>query len=83
MILECCTIAEKHHQAVLDKYSDKRFKKCAVYVKDQVKSGFYLEPSLSAVPALNPRYDSYSYQWGSTPAPYERGMMRMPIPLQG
>lgn len=83
MILECCTIAEKHHQAVLDKYSDKRFKKCATYVKSQLKSGWYLEAPQAVFPALNARYESFPYSWGSTPAPYGRPDVRMPIPMQG
>ncbi|KAK9769208.1 putative Cyclin-like protein [Seiridium cardinale] len=83
MVLECCTIAEKHHQAVLDKYSEKRFKKCATYVQNQLKSGFYLEPPQAVAPALNARYENFPFTWGSTPAPYERAYMRMPVPSQG
>ncbi|ETS80125.1 hypothetical protein PFICI_07654 [Pestalotiopsis fici W106-1] len=84
MILECCTIAKKHHQAVFEKYSDKRYKRCAAYVESQLKSGFYLEaPPQSMVPAPNGRYESLPPTWGPSTVPYERSYMRMPIPLQG
>lgn len=84
MILECCTIAKKHHQAVYEKYSDKRYKRCANYVESQLKSGFYLEPPQSLVSAPNGRYETLPPTWGpSTAPPYERSYVRMPIPLQG
>ncbi|KAI4601944.1 hypothetical protein KJ359_010810 [Pestalotiopsis sp. 9143b] len=83
MILDCCTIAKKHHQAVFEKYSDKRYKKCSLYVEGQLNKGFYLEAPHAMPPALNGRYESLPPTWGPTTASYERSHMRMPIPLQG
>ncbi|KAH6648866.1 cyclin-like protein [Truncatella angustata] len=83
-VLECCAIADKHHQAVFEKYSDKRFKKCAIYVHGQIKSGFFLEPVKAAVSAANARYENFPYTLGSTTSAYEpSSYMRMPIPMQG
>ncbi|KAI1847201.1 hypothetical protein JX266_006741 [Neoarthrinium moseri] len=85
MILECCTIAEKHHQAVLEKYADKRFKKCALFVRGQIKGGFRLEPAQAPAPARDVRYDDFPYSWSSanmeSSAPSH--LLRMPIPMQG
>ncbi|KAF9881964.1 g2 mitotic-specific cyclin cdc13 [Colletotrichum karsti] len=42
MILECCHSPHKHHLAVFEKYSDKRYKRAAEYVQTELKKGFTL-----------------------------------------
>ncbi|KAK2047736.1 cyclin domain-containing protein [Colletotrichum somersetense] len=42
MILECCHSPQKHHLAVFEKYSDKRYKRAAEYVQTEIKKGFTL-----------------------------------------
>ncbi|KAF2822240.1 hypothetical protein CC86DRAFT_397088 [Ophiobolus disseminans] len=45
-ILECCDNPQKHHAAVYDKYTDKRYKRASVFVESEVVKGFSL-PYLS------------------------------------
>nr|XP_036583053.1 g2 mitotic-specific cyclin cdc13 [Colletotrichum truncatum]KAF6791949.1 g2 mitotic-specific cyclin cdc13 [Colletotrichum truncatum] len=42
MILECCSSPRKHHLAVFEKYSDKRYKRAAEYVQTELSKGFSL-----------------------------------------
>lgn len=42
MILECCQSPAKHHASVYEKYSDRRFKRAAIFVEEQVATGFSL-----------------------------------------
>ncbi|KZL84372.1 cyclin domain-containing protein [Colletotrichum incanum] len=42
MILECCHSPHKHHLAVFEKYSDKRYKRAAEYVQTEINKGFTL-----------------------------------------
>ncbi|OHE93212.1 cyclin domain-containing protein [Colletotrichum orchidophilum] len=42
MILECCYTPRKHHLAVFEKYSDKRYKRAAEYVETEIAKGFTL-----------------------------------------
>ncbi|KAJ4376291.1 B-type cyclin [Neocucurbitaria cava] len=42
IILECCDNAQKHHAAVYDKYTDKRYKRASVFVESEVTKGFQL-----------------------------------------
>jgi len=45
-ILECCDNPQKHHAAVYEKYTDKRYKRASVFVETEVTKGFSL-PYLS------------------------------------
>ncbi|TDZ51649.1 G2/mitotic-specific cyclin-4 [Colletotrichum trifolii] len=42
MILECCYSPRKHHLAVYEKYSDKRYRRAAEYVQTEIGKGFAL-----------------------------------------
>ena len=46
MMMECCEAPEKHHQAVFDKYSDRRYKRASVFVQTEMGNGFKI-PALS------------------------------------
>lgn len=46
LMLECCRNPEKHHAAVFDKYSDRRYKRASEYVKTTIASGFKLPLAL-------------------------------------
>ena len=39
-ILECCEDPHKHHAAVYEKYTDKRYKRASLYVAGKMASGF-------------------------------------------
>lgn len=41
-MLECCEDPRKHHMAVYDKYTDKRFKRASTYVETEMQKGFTL-----------------------------------------
>ena len=41
-ILECCQQPQKHHLAVFEKYSDKRYKRVSLFVQHQLQKGFKL-----------------------------------------
>lgn len=42
MMVECCEHPTLHHQAVFEKYSEKRFKEASLIVQDAMKAGFTL-----------------------------------------
>ncbi|KAH3913359.1 hypothetical protein HBH56_102110 [Parastagonospora nodorum] len=41
-ILECCDNPQKHHAAVYEKYTDKRYKRASIFVESEVSKGFSL-----------------------------------------
>ncbi|KAF2181934.1 hypothetical protein K469DRAFT_729072 [Zopfia rhizophila CBS 207.26] len=46
VILECCENPQKHHAAVYEKYTDKRYKRASIFVETEISKGFQL-PSVS------------------------------------
>ncbi|KAK7514254.1 cyclin-like protein [Phyllosticta citriasiana] len=42
VILECSQHPQKHHAAVYEKYSDKRFKRASLFVEQEIRKGFTL-----------------------------------------
>ncbi|KAM3422880.1 hypothetical protein BST61_g362 [Cercospora zeina] len=41
-MFECCQDAPKHHSAVFDKYTDKRYKRASTFVRGEILKGFTL-----------------------------------------
>lgn len=41
-IMECCDAPQKHHAAVYEKYTDKRYKRASIFVETEVAKGFQL-----------------------------------------
>lgn len=41
-MLECCENPQKHHPAVYEKYTDKRYKRASLFVAAEVAKGFQL-----------------------------------------
>lgn len=41
-MLECCEDPHRHHQAIFEKYSDRRFKRASLYVEAEIQRGFAL-----------------------------------------
>ncbi|KUJ10048.1 uncharacterized protein LY89DRAFT_723858 [Mollisia scopiformis] len=72
MMLECCESPQKHHQAVFDKYSDRRYKRASLFVEVEMSKGFTLPapvcnmrpslPSLEDVAANMPFETRDSFQ---------------------
>ncbi|QSZ36928.1 hypothetical protein DSL72_009019 [Monilinia vaccinii-corymbosi] len=73
LVIECCENARKHHAAVFEKYSDRRYKRASTYVEDQMIKGFQIPgiirrrssvPATSAVPAplrVDPQYQAVAF----------------------
>lgn len=40
LLIECCENPQKHHGAVYEKYSDKRYKRASVFAAAEIKKGF-------------------------------------------
>lgn len=40
MIVECCEDARKHHCAIFDKYTDKRYKRASQFAETEMRNGF-------------------------------------------
>lgn len=40
LILECCDVPQKHHAAIYEKYSDKRFKRASYFAESEIAKGF-------------------------------------------
>ncbi|KAL2856997.1 cyclin-like protein [Aspergillus pseudodeflectus] len=46
LMLECCEMPRKHHSAIYEKYTDKRFKLASIFVEAETKKNFRLpEPT--------------------------------------
>lgn len=43
-MMECCEDPQRHHQAIFEKYSDRRFKRASLFVEAESKQGFTLSP---------------------------------------
>ncbi|KAI0123021.1 cyclin [Xylariales sp. AK1849] len=84
-ILECCRIARRHHAAVFEKYKDKRFKKCALYVEKELKRGFCLpfQQTLPFPTNLESLQDDLYMHPQAFQDQGHTGTLKMPIPTQG
>ena len=47
LMVECCEDARKHHCAVYDKYTDKRYKRASSFAENEMRKGFQLLPVMS------------------------------------
>lgn len=43
-MMECCEDPQRHHQAIFEKYSDRRFKRASLFVETEFRQGFTLSP---------------------------------------
>ncbi|RDL32001.1 Cyclin-like protein [Venustampulla echinocandica] len=74
MMLECCENPQKHHGAVFDKYSDRRYKRASLYVQGEMARGFVL-PSIQlphARPSLPSLEDVAARMPFETHEPFKR-----------
>ena len=65
LLLDCCDDPRKHHQAVFNKYCDKRYKRAAAFVETEIQRGFVLRDTIPARPALMNPYQAYQYTVGA------------------
>jgi G2/mitotic-specific cyclin 3/4 len=66
-MLECCENPEKHHSAVFEKYSDRRYKRASHFVQGEMKRGF----TLPSVQLSNSRPSLPSLEDIAAHMPYE------------
>jgi hypothetical protein len=45
MIMECCEHPQKHHTAVFQKYTNRKYNRASIFVKNEIEKGFTL-PSI-------------------------------------
>lgn len=46
LLMECCEMPRKHHAAIYEKYTDKRFKLASLFVEAEMRKSFRLpEPT--------------------------------------
>lgn len=64
LMVECCEDARKHHCAIFDKYTDKRYKRASHFAESEMKRGFQIQDitSHSAAP-YSSLYDN-RHIWG-------------------
>ncbi|KAI1191448.1 cyclin-like protein [Nemania serpens] len=84
MLLDCCRHARKHHSAVFEKYSDKRYRHASTYVEEEIMRGFTLPFEQRVSLAFSVDFFAHetaraSYA-GSHPGSHS---MKMPIPTHG
>lgn len=65
LLLDCCDDPRKHHQAVFNKYCDKRYKRAAAFVETEIQRGFVLRDSVPTRSALMNPYQAYHYAIGT------------------
>lgn len=80
MLVECCHNAQKHHAAVFDKYTDKRYKKASVFVQGELAKGFVL-PGRSPTMSQHHTLDMIDFDNGGMTAPHPNAMV--PVELLG
>ncbi|APA11327.1 hypothetical protein SS1G_11572 [Sclerotinia sclerotiorum 1980 UF-70] len=67
LVMECCENARKHHAAVFEKYSDRRYKRASTYVEDQMIKGFQIpgivrrQQSIPAPLRLESQYQTVAF----------------------
>lgn len=67
MIMEGCENPQKHHSAVFEKYSDRRYKRASVFVQGEMEKDFTLPPtqppmSRQSLPAFEEFTDHMSFE---------------------
>ena len=63
-MVECCEDARKHHCAVYDKYTDKRYKRASQFAESEMKRGFQIMDVNSHSSAPYASLHENRYFWG-------------------
>ncbi|KAI1201149.1 cyclin-like protein [Nemania serpens] len=84
MLLDCCRHARKHHSAVFEKYSDKRYRQASTYVEEEIMRGYTLpfEQRVS-LPFSVEFFTSETARASYAGAHAGSHSMKMPIPTHG
>lgn len=63
-MVECCEDARKHHCAVFDKYTDKRYKRASTFAESEMLKGFQvLDVSANASAMFSSIYTPQQSSW--------------------
>jgi hypothetical protein len=62
MMTECCEHPKLHHQAIFEKYAEKRFKEASTIVQQALDAGFTLPHHGVPVRSLHPPPQSMGFQ---------------------
>ncbi|MCJ1265311.1 hypothetical protein MMC22_005187 [Lobaria immixta] len=63
LMVECCENPQKHHCAIFDKYTDKRFKRASHFVENEMKRGFHvMDVAANSSAGLGTQVDSYEFR---------------------
>ncbi|KAF7585861.1 hypothetical protein BBP40_009962 [Aspergillus hancockii] len=62
LMVECCEIPRKHHAAIYEKYTDKRFKRASLFVEAEMRKGFNI-PEVSREKSLNTSSSDLGNYW--------------------
>lgn len=63
LMVECCEIPRKHHAAIYEKYTDKRFKRASLFVEAEMRKGFHLPEVTREKSLCNPPSLDAGHQW--------------------
>lgn len=61
LLLDCCEDPRKHHNAVFNKYCDKRYKRAAAFVETEVTRGFSINDSYTSKVFTQDFHHTYQY----------------------
>ncbi|KAI0444578.1 hypothetical protein F4803DRAFT_511191 [Xylaria telfairii] len=84
MLLDCCRHARKHHSAVFEKYSDKRYRHASTYVEEAIIVRGYSLPFERRVPMSIPDFFTASpYTASHVGSHASSHAVKLPIPTHG
>ncbi|KAL4878866.1 cyclin-like protein [Aspergillus karnatakaensis] len=63
LMMECCEMPRKHHAAIYEKYTDKRFKLASLFVEAEIKKNFRLPEPTKDNSILDRKTAQESGQW--------------------
>ena len=63
LMVECCEDARKHHCAIFDKYTDKRYKRASQFAEAEMKRGFQIEDVASHPTTSYPNLYDNRHLW--------------------
>ncbi|KAJ8131133.1 hypothetical protein O1611_g2494 [Lasiodiplodia mahajangana] len=80
VLLDCCRHARKHHGAVFEKYSDKRYRQASTYVEEQIMRGYTLPFQQRVTMPFSVEFFADDTTRASFAGPHST---KMPIPTRG
>jgi hypothetical protein len=63
LMMECCEMPRKHHAAIYEKYTDKRFKLASLFVEAEMRKNFRLSEPTKESSVLDRKMTLESGHW--------------------